>query len=247
MIALITIAVLATSLAVSADVAQGGEEVSLPVVNLVPEAEVHRAVEAFVLERVAGQVDAGDRVDVSTRWQGAVLLNRAGEVSFRVVPLSSRPFRGPVVVRVELVVGEETQKALTLTVDTRIYRPVLVTSTTARRGTPVSLDMVELRERDITSLRSGFFTDVGELDGWQTRRPIGYGDILTRRHVEPIPVINRGDEVMLITESANMQLSVRGVAMQDGGVGSRIRVKNADSGKVLSGRIVDPNTVRVGS
>lgn len=245
MIALIAVLVLAA--AAAAQTAEVGlDAASLPALNVVPEAVVHQAVEAFVRDRVAGQVDPQDRVTVNTRWQGAVLLDRPGQVDFRVVPLSPRPFRGPAVVRVELKVGAETVKTLTLTVDTRIHRPVLVTARALRRGTPVTVDMVDVEERDITSLNDGFYTDLADLDGWQTRRPIGVGDILTRRHVEPIPVIERGDEILLVTESANMQVSVRGVAMQDGGIGSRIRVKNADSGKVLSGQVVDAATVRVG-
>ena len=244
MIALIAIAVLATSSATWADQPQDS---SAPILNLVPEAAVHQAVEAYVLESVAGKVDADARVTVNTRWQGGVVLDRAGQVDFRINPLSSRPFRGPVVVRVELVVAGETARALTMTVDTRIHRPVLVTTMAARRGTPVTAEITDLVERDITSLKSGFYTDLSELDGWQLRRPVGFGDVLTSRHVEPVPVIARGDDIVLIAETANMQLSVRGVAMQDGGIGSRIRVKNADSGKILSGRVIDAGTVRIGS
>lgn len=246
MIALIITLILASSAWGQAE-GQGGTETPPVILSLVTEASVHEAVEAYVQERLAGLVDPQDRVTVSTRWQGDFLLDRPGQAQFHVVPLSSRPFRGPSVVRVELVIGAETVKTLTLTVDTRIHRPVLVTAQALRRGTPLTSDMVQVEERDITSLADGFFTDLAQLDGWQTRRPIGVSDILTRRHVEPVPVITRGDEVLLVTETANMQLSVRGVAMQDGGIGSRIRVKNADSGKVLSGLIVDAATVRIGS
>ena len=177
---------------------------------------------------------------------GDLLLDRAGQVEYRVRPLSSRPFRGPSVVRVDVVQGEEVVKAITLTVDTRIYRPVLVTSRALRRGTPLDGDMLELIERDISKLRHGHYSDLSELEGMQTRRPVGYGDVLTERHVQPVPIIHRGDEVSLTVVSANMQLSVRGTALQDGGLGSRIRVKNADSGKVVSGVIVDAGTVRTG-
>ena len=72
------------------------------------------------------------------------------------------------------------------------------------------------------------------------------GNVLTRNHVEFIPVIHRGDEVVLVARSNMLAVSARGEAMQEGGIGERIRVKNSDSGKVVYGQIVDASTIRVG-
>ncbi|MFC1526840.1 flagellar basal body P-ring formation chaperone FlgA [Candidatus Latescibacterota bacterium] len=217
-----------------------------PALSMVSQQDVHEAVERYVRSRLEGTLSPEDRVEVHTRWQGDLLLDVAGRVEYRVRPLSSRPFRGPSVVRVDVVIADKVAKAITLTVDTRVYRPVLVTTRALRRGSPITADMLETMERNIAKLRHGHYSDLAQLEGMQTRRPVGYGDVLTGQHVEPVPVIHRGDEVTVTVQSANMQMSVRGIALQDGGIGSRIRVKNADSGKVTSGVIVDSGTVRAG-
>ena len=46
--------------------------------------------------------------------------------------------------------------------------------------------------------------------------------------------------------SKHMQLVTSGLALQDGGAGERIRVKNRDSGKIVSGRVEEDGTVRIG-
>lgn len=215
--------------------------------GVVTDEAVHRVVEDFVRSKLAAEVEEGDRIEVQTRWQGDILLPHAGPVEFDVKPLSSRPFRGPRVVRVEITLDGAIFKVLTLTVDTRLYRQVLVSTQTVRRGAVLSEEMVELAERDITGLRHGWFDELEDLRGMRARRPISYGDVVSRRHLEAIPVVHRGDEVLLTLESENMQLSARGVALQDGGIGTRIRVKSTDSGKVLSGLVIEAGMVSLGS
>jgi len=215
--------------------------------GVVTDGAVHRAMEDFVRSSLAGEVEEGDRIEVRTRWQGDLLLPQAGPVEFSVKPLSSRPFRGPRVVRLEILLAGAVHKVLTLTVDTRLYREVLVSTQTVRRGAVMSDEMVELAERDVTSLRYGYFGDLAALEGMRAARPISYGDVVSRRHLEPIPVVHRGEEVLLTLESENMRLTARGTALQDGGIGTRIRVKTMDSGKVLSGLVVGAGMVHLGS
>ena len=57
--------------------------------------------------------------------------------------------------------------------------------------------------------------------------------------------IRRGDELNLVLDGGNMRLMARATALQAGGVGQRIRVRNADSGKVLQGWVADARTVEI--
>ncbi len=216
--------------------------------NVITQQAVHVAVEEYVRSRLDGKTHVDERFDIHIRWQGDILLDAPiGRVSFEVHPVSPNPFRGPAVVRAEILVNERTEKVLTMTVDTRFYRDVLVTTRAVRRGTLFADDMVELEERDVTNLRYGYFSDVAALSGMQARRPVGAGAVVNERHVELIPVVKRGDGITMMAQSPNMQISASGVALQDGGMGEHIRVKNTDSGKIVIGEVVDAGTVQVGS
>jgi flagellar basal body P-ring formation protein FlgA len=58
-------------------------------------------------------------------------------------------------------------------------------------------------------------------------------------------VMRRGSAVTLVYESAGIRVETPGRAVEPGRVGDRIRVENADSGKVIAGQILDERTVRV--
>ena len=214
--------------------------------RILPQEEIHRAVEAFVRAKLDGELAADGRIEVHTRWQRDIQLVAEGDVAVQVRQLSSRPLRGPTMLKVGVMGGGRMQKEMSVTADIRHFGQVLVADIGLRRGEALSSEAVALAERDITRNRDGFFTDSAELDGLRMRRAIRPGNVLTQRHVEPVPVVERGDEITLIAGNAQLQISLRGEAMQDGGIGERIRVRNPDSGKVLYGEVVDSRNVLVG-
>jgi len=208
--------------------------------------DITKAVEVFVQQELEGSLEGEMRIEVNTRWQGIVELESAGEPQIRVRRGSSRPLRGPTVLRVGIDVDGQTLKTMSVTADIRYLRPVLVARYMLGRGEALEESMVEMAERDITTLRNGYFTELALLQDMQTRRSLAEGAVLTRNHVAAIPVVKRGAAVELVARTNRFSATALGEAMQDGGVGERIRVKNSDSGKILYGQILDAYTIQIG-
>jgi len=208
--------------------------------------DITKAVEVFVRQELEGSLEDEMRIEINTRWQGVVELESAGEPQIRVRRGSSRPLRGPTVLRVGIDVDGQTLKTMSVTADIRYLRPVLVARYMLGRGEALEESMVEMAERDITTLRNGYFTELALLQDMQTRRSLAEGAVLTRNHVAAIPVVKRGAAVELVARTNRFSATALGEAMQDGGVGERIRVKNSDSGKILYGQILDAYTIQMG-
>ncbi len=215
---------------------------------VIPQDVIRGVVSGFV----RGQLDASDsldpevRIQIDVRWSQDILLETPGVVDYHVRKLSNRPFRGPTVTRLEISVDGEVVRTMAVTVDTRLFQDVVVTSRTLRRGELLLEDgAVDMEERDVTRLKHGYYTSLEELELIQSSRPIGAGDIITHRHAEPVPVVHRGDQIVMLVRSANMTLQTTGEAMQDGGVGEHIRVRNDQSGKVVRGEILEPGLVQI--
>ena len=208
--------------------------------------EVQKAVEQFVLAQVESELPDDARPVVDVRWQGDLAFAVDGEPQIRVRRTSSRPLRGPSVVRVGIDVGGQTQRSMSVTADVRIWRPVVVASHMIKRGEEMALVGCELAERDVTQVRGAYYSDIKALEGMQARRTLSMGDIITDGHVEKIPIVRRGDAIRLVARAGRMNMSAAGEAMQDGGVGDRIRVKNSDSGKVVYGHILEDGAIQVG-
>jgi flagella basal body P-ring formation protein FlgA len=227
---------------------QNTQDTVAPQTIVIPQDIIRGVVANFVRDQLAASenVDPDARIEIDVRWKQDLLLETPGVVDYRVRKLSNRPFRGPTVTRMEISVDGELVRTMAVTVDTRIYRDVVVTSRTLRRGELLLEDgAVDLEERDVTLLKHGFYTSLEELELIQSSRPIGAGDIITHRHAEPVPVIHRGDQIVMLVKSANMTLQTVGEAMQDGGIGERIRVRNDASGKVIRGEILESGLVQV--
>ena len=208
--------------------------------------DITKAVEVFVQQELEGSLEGEMRIEVNTRWQGVVDLESAGEPQIRVRRGSSRPLRGPTVLRVGIDVDGQTLKTMSVTADIRYLRPVLIARYMLGRGEALEESMVEMAERDITTLRNGYFTELALLQDMQTRRSLAEGAVLTRNYVAAIPVVKRGAAVELVARTNRFSATALGEAMQDGGVGERIRVKNSDSGKILYGQILDAYTIQMG-
>ena len=211
----------------------------------VTEEQIHRAADEYVRAQLRGKTQEGERLEVKIRWQGDVALDGQGKPEVRVHRLSDRPLRGPSVLRAEIHLAGRTARVMSVTADVRFFRRVLVAGRNIRRGDTVGADAVEVAERDVTRLRHGFYRAAAEVEGMQARRPLHFGDIVSRDHVQPMPVVSRGDELNLVLDGGNMRLTARATALQAGGVGQRIRVRNADSGKVLQGWVADARTVEI--
>ncbi len=213
----------------------------------VSQGDIQEAVQSFVLSQIQADLEPEMRAEVRVRWQGHVELEGVGEVNIRVRRASSRPLSGPCVVRVGIDVDGQTLRTMSVTADVRFFRPVLVASHMLRRGEELDETSCELAERDVTQLRNGYFVSAAEvISSMQLRRVLSAGDIITKRHVEKIPVVKRGDAITLVARAGRLSMSAAGEALQNGGIGDRIRVKNSDSGKIIYGQVLDGGLIQVG-
>jgi flagella basal body P-ring formation protein FlgA len=58
-------------------------------------------------------------------------------------------------------------------------------------------------------------------------------------------LVKAHDSVRLVAAVGNLRVTALGEALQDGRSGQTIRVRNVDSGRVVSGHIVGPSVVEV--
>jgi len=110
-----------------------------------------------------------------------------------------------------------------------------------------------IRESDIRSevmdmhgkpKRSVFNRD--DIVGQQADSVISKGTVITSWMVRPIPTILEGDKITVFLVGENLELKIKGIALDDGYLGESIRVKSdVHKKKTLKGEIIDSSTVKV--
>nr|CAH7326970.1 Flagella basal body P-ring formation protein FlgA [Vibrio chagasii] len=99
--------------------------------------------------------------------------------------------------------------------------------------------------RSLMGIRSSFIGDLPSPTYHKLTRPINEGTILLKSHFKPKRLIARGETVKVVFESGTLTLTSEAISMAFGYMGDRIKVKNAESGKVFFATVTDLNTVKI--
>jgi len=130
-------------------------------------------------------------------------------------------------------------------VHVNIYQPVVLLKNEVRQGAVIRESDVFLDNRDLTALRGGYFGDTSLVTGQVARRTLPGGLILNPDHLLIPPPVARGQQVSIRFGSSGFQIAMPGIALSDGRMGQRIRVRNAESGKIVEGTVTAPGVVSV--
>lgn len=128
---------------------------------------------------------------------------------------------------------------------TRLVIPVVVARYPIRRGEIITEEKLRIIKKDISAIPKGMFVKKEEVIGKRAKTNISVGRIIYKTMVEVPPVIKRGQRVRIVAESDTLKVTAPGVAKQDGRVGDVIKVQNLISKKIVSGIVVDSQTVKV--
>lgn len=134
-----------------------------------------------------------------------------------------------------------------------IFVPVMVESETrlavARRPlargempSPNDLDWVS---RKVPGLPTQFLARPTDTGGRRLRRPVAAGDAIPIDALAAPVLVERGQQVTLAAAASGIAVRASGVALDGGGFGDRVRVRNTVSGRVIEGSVQADGTVTV--
>lgn len=134
-----------------------------------------------------------------------------------------------------------------LFVPARIERHVeiLVLERPIARQQVIRPEDVRLERQAVSGLTNGYFTEPEAVVGMASRRRLMPGQVLTSAHVTQQRIVKRGQEVTLFSARPGLVVRMKGVALEDGSEGARIRVRNSSSKRVVEGYVEPSGAVRV--
>ncbi|PVB62677.1 flagellar basal body P-ring formation chaperone FlgA [Labrenzia sp. 011] len=106
-------------------------------------------------------------------------------------------------------------------------------------------DLIERKFPSRTAHQFAVSTHRGELVGMVARRTLLPGQPIPVKSVEKPVLVRRGEPARLVFQEQGLVIVMQAEALQNGGAGSYVRVRNVDSGLVVSGRVQNDGTVRV--
>ncbi|MBW2108083.1 MAG: flagellar basal body P-ring formation protein FlgA [Deltaproteobacteria bacterium] len=125
------------------------------------------------------------------------------------------------------------------------FENVVCTLRRLNRHAMVTDKDVCLEKRNISRLPGNVARSLDSVVGKRLKHAVRANAVLMANAVEEPPLIQKGDRVKIVAESAALKITALGIAQGPGAAGDRIRVRNVMNKKVIVASVVDRSTVRV--
>lgn len=124
-------------------------------------------------------------------------------------------------------------------------RQVLVAAVPLQRGMSLTAAHVRLAEVDTPGMPANVLEQVSQVLYAEVVRDVRADTPLRSQDIRPTVLVKRGQMVLMsIGQAQGFQISARVEALQDGRYGEQIKLKNRDSGRMLTGLVNGPNQVQ---
>ncbi|MFC3652690.1 flagellar basal body P-ring formation chaperone FlgA [Dyella humi] len=163
------------------------------------------------------------------------------------LPLQTRiPMRQGTPSRVAVAVSCAGHPGWTIQVPVQmqVFRNVLVTSRPLARGDMPGPADVHTEERDVARLGYGYIESLDQILGHSLGRPLIAGVALEPGDLNGRETVRAGEEVQLVAQLDGIEVRTRGMALDGGDTGARLRVRNDNSGRVINGVVIGEGQVQ---
>jgi flagella basal body P-ring formation protein FlgA len=161
---------------------------------------------------------------------------------------SSGSLLGRVFVDVAVLVNGRQSALVPVALDVKLNQQLAVASRRIENGEVLGKENLYADRRVVPS-PSQYLTCAECMSGKRAKRAIPAGQLLARNDVEPLTdnnvLVKQHDLVKLMARVGPLRVVALGEALQDGGAGQSIRVRNVDSKSIVLGRVVEHSLVEV--
>ena len=186
-----------------------------------------------------------DSLEINVYYQGKDIILPTGkkDLIYKIMGSSQRAGRIPMIL--EIRINDQFQKRIRLNTKVLVSQKVIKTKRAVKRGEILSNDEIRIETVQTERPSQNAITNIDHALGYEAARNLPAGKILIPNFIKRPALGNRGDKVLIMAKKGAMTITTPGILKEDGYENAMVRVLNIDSKKVIYGRLVDSNTVKV--
>lgn len=147
--------------------------------------------------------------------------------------------------RVRVTAGSQAPREDTVLCRAQLWRDAWVTQTPADRGAAFDPMQCDVRRIDALRDREAIPASFVNSTDWSFLRPVPAGRLLTWRDVARRALVRKGNVIDVTATDGSLQVNLKALAMQDGGKGETVRVRNLESRREFAALVVGENRAQV--
>ncbi len=125
-----------------------------------------------------------------------------------------------------------------------VTAPVVVLQAQVPAGKVLTEAMLGLAEHDLALVPDALSDPAGAV-GRSSRRSLRSGQVLQERFLHSEAGIRRGQVVRIVAGRDGFEVSIAGIALQDGAPDAMVTVRNQSTGRIVPARVVGDGVVRL--
>jgi len=126
-----------------------------------------------------------------------------------------------------------------------VNRTTVITRHLIQRGTQLQPAMLEEVSRPTQGMDPQAVSSLQDLVHGEAARDLPAGQVVRSSDIRRAILVKQGQSALMsVGQDKGFQITVRVEALQDGRMGEQIRLKNTESGRLLTGTVTGPNAVK---
>ena len=186
-----------------------------------------------------------ESLEINVYYQGKDITLPSGkkDLIYKIMGSSQRAGRVPMIL--EIRINDQFQKRIRLNTKVLVSQQVIKTKRAVKRGEILSNDEIRVETVQTERPSQNAITNIDHALGYEAARNLSVGKILIPNFIKRPALGNRGDKILIMAQKGGMTITTPGILKEDGYENAMVRVLNIESKKVIYGRLVDSNTVKV--
>jgi flagellar basal body P-ring formation protein FlgA len=186
-----------------------------------------------------------ESLDINIYYKGKDIVLPPGkkELIYKIMGSSQRAGRIPMIL--EIRIDDEFKKRIRINTKVLVSQKVVKTIRAVRRGDILSNDEIKIETIKTERPLKNSIRNIDSALGYEATRNISIGKVLIPNFIKRPALGNRGDKILIMAKKGGMTITTAGILKEDGYEDAMVRVLNMESKKIIYGRLVDSNTVKV--
>lgn len=164
-------------------------------------------------------------------------------ITYEFILLTRQSNKGSIVLNLNIIQDNQIAKSLHLSFFIRLFDECLIAKEDIDKDSILS-NKVKLERMDVTNI-DDYIKNPKELNDKISKRYIRKGKIISHKFTGKELLIKRGQIINMFVSRGPLKIQVKGKSLEKGYKSDFIRAKNIDTGKIITGKIFNSNSIVV--
>ena len=204
--------------------------------------EIKKSATDFLLHTLPWEKE---KVEIDIYYQGGKITIPAGEKLLVYKGRGGSKKIGRIPITLEIQVDGIFQKRIGINSRVMVFQKIVKTTRQIKRGEIFTTDNIHLETIKTERYLGNTIKNLEDALGYEAVSYLPNGRSLLQRSMKKPALGSKGEKIMILAEKNGMKITTPGILREDGYENTMVQVLNIESKKIIYGRLVDANTVKV--